>query len=126
MPGQRLQNRVAVVTGAGSGIGRAIAAALAADGAVVVATDIDADLARDTAREIDSAHALRLDVTSSESAREVAHQVEREIGPIEILANNAGVSTMGPIWELSEEEWDFNFDVNAKGVFLVTQAVLPG
>lgn len=126
MPGQRLQNRVAVVTGAGSGIGRAISAALAADGAVVVATDIDADLARDTANAIGSVHALRLDVTSSESAREVAHQVEREIGPIEILANNAGVSTMSPIWELSEEEWDFNFDVNAKGVFLVTQAVLPG
>ncbi len=68
---------------------------------------------------------MLLDVTSLESARSIANQIEREIGPIEILANNAGVSTMAPIWDLTERDWDFNFDVNVKGVFLVTQAVIP-
>ena len=47
------------------------------------------------------------------------------MGPIDILINNAGVSTMNHIWALSEKEWDFNFAVNAKGVFLVTRAVIP-
>ncbi len=52
--------------------------------------------------------------------------VEREMGPIDMLCNNAGVSTMKALWDLTEADWDFNMDVNAKGVFLVTQAVLPG
>ncbi len=122
----RLENRVALVTGAGSGIGRAIAEALAGDGAIVVATDIDAALAKSTSDGIHGSHSMALDVTSLESATSVVQQIEAEVGPIDILANNAGVSTMAPIWELSVREWDFNFDVNAKGVFIVTQAVLPG
>jgi len=52
--------------------------------------------------------------------------VEQDLGPLSILVNNAGVSTMRPIWDLTEEDWDFNMDVNAKGVFLVTRAALPG
>ena len=123
---RRLQDRVALVTGAASGIGRAIAAALAAEGAVVVATDIDAEMAKATSDSILEAHSFQLDVTSADNARSVVAQVEANVGPIEILANNAGVSTMAPIWELTEQDWDFNFDVNAKGVFIVTQAVLPG
>ncbi len=126
MPGQRLENRVALVTGAGSGIGRAIAEALAAEAAIVVATDIDPALAQATSDGIAGAHGFPLDVTSIESARTVVGRIEAEIGPIEILVNNAGVSTMAPIWELTEHDWDYNFDVNAKGVFIVTQAVLPG
>jgi len=123
---QRLQGRVAVITGAGSGIGRAIATALAADGATVVATDIDSAPAKATSDSISGANGYRLDVASVDSARSVLSQIEADIGPIEILVNNAGVSSMAPIWELTERDWDFNFDVNAKGVFIVTQAVLPG
>lgn len=122
---RRLENRVAVVTGAGSGIGRAIAAALAAEGALVVSTDIDAARAEETRTAVGGTAALQLDVTSGESARSAIQKVERQIGPIDVLANNAGVSTMAPIWDLTEREWDFNFDVNAKGVFLVTQAAIP-
>lgn len=125
MHDRRLENRVALVTGAGSGIGRAIAEALAAEGAIVVATDIDPALAQATCDGIPGAASLPLDVTSIDAARSVVRQVETTVGPIEILANNAGVSTMAPIWELTERDWDFNFDVNAKGVFVVTQAVLP-
>lgn len=115
-----------MVTGAGSGIGRAIATALSADGATVVVTDIDPNLAEETREASGSATAFQLDVTSTEDARAVIERVEAQIGPIDVLVNNAGVSTMGPIWELSEQDWDFNFNVNAKGVFIVTQAVLPG
>jgi NAD(P)-dependent dehydrogenase (short-subunit alcohol dehydrogenase family) len=126
MAGRRLENQVALVTGAGSGIGRAIAEELAADGATVVATDIDQTRSKSTSDGIQVAYGLPLDVTSIESATMTVQQIEREIGPIAILAKNAGVSTMAPIWDLTERDWDFNFDVNAKGVFIVTQAVLSG
>ena len=126
MTRRRLEDRVALVTGAGSGIGRAIAQAFAAEGATVVATDIDISLAIATCASIEGGHSFPLDVSSVNSAREIVTRVELEIGPIDVLANNAGVSTMAPIWELTERDWDFNFDVNAKGVFVVTQAVLPG
>ncbi len=126
MDGRRLDGRVALVTGAGNGIGRAIARAFASDGAIVAVTDIDLDFARESAEEVEGSFPLQLDVTSMESASSAVTTIEHELGPIDILANNAGVSTMAPVWELTERDWDFNFDVNAKGVFIVTQAVLPG
>lgn len=125
MDRRRLEGRVALVTGAGNGIGRAIGRALASDGAIVAITDVDLDFARETAEEIENAFPLQLDVTSRASAESAVTTIEHELGPIDILANNAGVSTMAPVWELTERDWDFNFDVNAKGVFIVTQAVLP-
>lgn len=125
MDRRRLEGRVALVTGAGNGIGRAIGKALASDGAIVAITDVDLDFARETAEEIENAFPLQLDVTSRASAESAVTTIEHELGPIDILANNAGVSTMAPVWELTERDWDFNFDVNAKGVFIVTQAVLP-
>jgi NAD(P)-dependent dehydrogenase (short-subunit alcohol dehydrogenase family) len=126
MNDRRLEGRVALVTGAGNGIGRAIARSLTADGAVVAVTDVDIEFAQETANDIRGSLAMKLDVTSAESAKSAVDVVEHELGPIDILVNNAGVSTMAPVWELTVRDWDFNFDVNAKGVFLVTQAVLPG
>jgi NAD(P)-dependent dehydrogenase (short-subunit alcohol dehydrogenase family) len=126
MDSRRLEGRVAVVTGAGNGIGRAIAQALAGNGAVVAITDLDLEFAREVSENIDGSFPLRLDVTSAESATSAVATIEHELGPIDILANNAGVSTMAPVWDLTERDWDFNFDVNAKGVFIVTQAVIPG
>lgn len=124
--GGELSGKVALVTGAGSGIGKAIATALAGAGARVAATDVDPELAEATAAEIPNAVAGRLDVTNAASARDAVAKAEAALGPLDILCNNAGVSTMNRLQDLSEREWDFNFDVNAKGVFLVTQAVLPG
>jgi NAD(P)-dependent dehydrogenase (short-subunit alcohol dehydrogenase family) len=121
-----LEGKVALVTGAGTGIGRAIARALSDVGATVAVTDIDLSAAIDAARDLPNAMALELDVTSSESARLAVARTESELGPLEILINNAGVSTMNRIQDLTIAEWDFNFDVNAKGVFIVTQAALPG
>ncbi len=122
----RLSGRVALVTGAANGIGRAIVTKLAEDGARVVVSDIDYDAARAVSESIQGSLPIRLDVTSTDSAGEAVEQIERDFGEIAILANNAGVSTMAPLWELTEREWDFNFDVNAKGVFIVTRAVIPG
>ena len=121
-----LAGKVALGTGAGAGIGRAIARGLGEAGATVVATDIDEAMASETAAGIPGARAYRLDVTSLTEAEQVIQTVEREVGPLDILINNAGVSTMRAVWDLTEEDWDFNMDVNAKGVFLVTRAALPG
>ncbi len=122
----RLDGRVALVTGAGNGIGLAIARAFAGDGARVAVSDVDLDAARSVAESLPGSVAIQLDVTSLASATEAVARTERELGPIDILANNAGVSTMAPLWELTERDWDFNFDVNAKGVFIVTRAAIPG
>src|SRR5829696_7474893 len=122
----QLAGKVALVTGAGAGIGAAIAAALAGDGAHVAVTDIDLVAAERAAATFDGAIALQLDVTNARSAESAVSASEQRLGPIDILVNNAGVSTMRPLWDLTENDWDFNMDVNAKGVFLVTRAALPG
>ena len=122
----QLAGKVALVTGAGTGIGAAIAAALAGDGAHVAVTDIDLAAAERAAATLEGAIALQLDVTNARSAESAVSASEQRLGPIDILVNNAGVSTMRPLWDLTENDWDFNMDVNAKGVFLVTRAALPG
>lgn len=121
-----LAGQVALVTGAGSGIGAAIARALSAAGAAVAVTDLSLELAEAVAESLPGARAFGLDVTSKESVQGAIAAAEEALGPLAIVCNNAGVSTMNRIEHLSEEEWDFNFDVNAKGVFLVTQAAIPG
>lgn len=123
---QELAGQVALVTGAGGGIGRAIALALASAGARVAVSDIDLEVAQRVVLELPAAIPLFLDVTSPESAAKAVAATEAALGPIDILINNAGVSTMNRIENLTLEEWDFNFDVNTRGVFLVTRAALPG
>jgi meso-butanediol dehydrogenase/(S,S)-butanediol dehydrogenase/diacetyl reductase len=116
------------VTGAGSGIGHAIALRLSSEGANVIVADINLEWAERTAAEIrkngGTANALRLDVTRSKEVSEVIEQTWKIWGKIDLLTNNAGVSTMNRLVDLTEEDWDFNMDVNAKGVFLVTVAAL--
>ncbi|HET7666137.1 MAG TPA: SDR family NAD(P)-dependent oxidoreductase [Mycobacterium sp.] len=121
-----LDGQVAMVTGAGTGIGRAIAHALANAGARVAVTDIDLEAAQQVALEVPGSVPMFLDVTSPESAETRVSEIEAVLGPLDILINNAGVSTMNRIQDLTVDEWDFNFDVNARGVFLVTRAALPG
>jgi NAD(P)-dependent dehydrogenase (short-subunit alcohol dehydrogenase family) len=123
---RELAGQVALITGAGTGIGRAIAHALAGAGARVAVSDIDLESAQRVVLELPEAIPLFLDVTSPESAARAVAATEAALGSIDILINNAGVSTMNRIEELTIEEWDFNFDVNARGVFLVTRAALPG
>ena len=107
-----------MVTGGSQGIGRAIADRLAGDGWRVVILDLrpPADDARATFVEAD--------VTSRASVEGAFRRVEDETGGVELVCCNAGVSTMARAVDLTEEEWDHNFAVNAKGVFLTAKAAL--
>ena len=123
MPRGELEGRVAVITGAGSGIGRGIAAVVAREGAELVLTDLEPERARDAADELKGT-ALAHDVTSWSSCRQVIGDVLDMHGRVDVLVNNAGVSRSVPFTELDESEWDRVNDVNAKGVFLTTRAVV--
>ena len=128
-----LQNegQVAFVTGAGGGIGRAIARKFAALGASVVVADLNLRGAEETVALLPNptgsqCHApLQVDVTSKAGVQEAMAWVKEHYGALDLLMNNAGVSTMHHLVDLTEEEWDFNFNVNVKGMFLVTQAAAP-
>ncbi|GAA1009566.1 2,3-dihydro-2,3-dihydroxybenzoate dehydrogenase [Acrocarpospora pleiomorpha] len=112
-----LTGEVALVTGAARGIGAAVAAALAGEGAVVAATDVL--LGR---TEGDIMH-LTCDVTDANQVEALVGRVEREIGPIGILVNTAGVLRTGPAAELTADDWRAVFRVNTEGVFHVSSAV---
>jgi NAD(P)-dependent dehydrogenase (short-subunit alcohol dehydrogenase family) len=122
----RLRDKVIGITGGGSGIGRACALAYAAEGAIVAVTDIG-DRAGAVARLIvergGRAGAFTLDVTDRVSIPGVVDAIVVQLGRIDIWHNNAGVSTMGRFLELTERDWDFNMDINAKGVFNCSQVV---
>jgi meso-butanediol dehydrogenase/(S,S)-butanediol dehydrogenase/diacetyl reductase len=124
MTEQTLDGRVALVTGAAAGIGRGIARVLAARGATLVLTDIDGDRARAAADEFGGS-GLAHDVTDWEASGRVVEMVLAEHGRIDVLVNNAGVSRSIPFHELDEAEWDRVHDVNVKGVFITTRAVVP-
>jgi meso-butanediol dehydrogenase/(S,S)-butanediol dehydrogenase/diacetyl reductase len=126
--GGRLTGRVALVTGAASGIGRAVSAACAAEGALVTGLDRDQagleDLQRDLedgGRELEVAVA---DVTSADDVQRAVSALLSARGQIDVLVNAAGISTMAAIVDLTEADWDRTMAVNAKGVFLMTRAVL--
>jgi len=124
----RLSKRVAIVTGAGTGIGRGIARMLAKEGAIVVVTDVNEETTDKTAGEIRSmggeSLAVKMDVRSSDQINEMIKKTLDKFGKIDILVNNAGVSTIAPVVDMTEEEWDYNLDVNAKGTFLCTKLAL--
>lgn len=117
-----LLGRRALVTGAGSGIGRAIALALAREGAAVVVTDLDAEAAARVAAELGpDTRALALDVTDERATVEVLAAAEQALGGLDTVCANAGVSNMKHAVDLTVADWDFNMEVNAKGVFLTNR-----
>jgi len=116
---------VALVTGGGRGIGRAIAQRLAADGMRVAVAARTHHEVEEVARAIGGV-ALVLDVTDREAVTSAVDLVEQELGPIDLLVNNAGaLEAGGPAWERSPEEWWRVFEVNVLGSFLPMRAVLP-
>jgi 2,3-dihydro-2,3-dihydroxybenzoate dehydrogenase len=123
-----LDGRVALVTGAGRGIGKAIARVLASRGMMVGVNDVQADLAEavtlELCREGYRALAMPADITRKADVEAMIARVEAELGPLWLLVNNAGVYFSGPTAELSEEAWDQAFAVDAKGVFLCSQAAI--
>lgn len=122
---QRLDEKVAVVTGAGAGIGRAAALALAAAGAHVAVTDIDADAARAVAAGLDRAEAHELDVANETQVDGVMSAIAGGHGRVDILVNNAGVGARSPAVELSTERWNQTLAVGPTGSFLCIRAVGP-
>ena len=113
----RLEGKVAVLTAAAAGIGRATAEAFAAEGAKIIATDLNLDGLKGLAGET-----RQLDVRSSEAVAALA----REVGPIDVLFNCAGFVHHGTIFDCTEGDWDFSFDLNVKSMHRTIRAFLPG
>lgn len=119
--GADLPGRKALVTGGARGIGRAIAAALVRQGVAVAIADLDLAAAERTARDLGAAASLLVDVRRRPSVEACFADAVSRLGGCDILCANAGVSTMNRAVDITDEEWDFNFDVNTRGVFLTNQ-----
>lgn len=123
---ESLKGNVAIVTGGGRGIGRAIALRYASEGASVVVTDVNATDARAVVEEIRAnggiAEAVRSDVRETSESLAMVKGVVARFGRLDVLVNNAGVVRVTPLLEVTPEDWDFNNDVNARGLFFALQA----
>jgi meso-butanediol dehydrogenase / (S,S)-butanediol dehydrogenase / diacetyl reductase len=119
-PYSELSGRRAFVTGGAHGIGRAIAAALTRSGVKVVIADINGEAAQRTAKDI-GAGSVEVDVRERASVERAFAEALEHLGGCDICIANAGVSTMQRALQLTDEEWDFNFAVNARGIFLTNQ-----
>ena len=126
-----LNNRVALVTGGSRGIGQAIAVSLAEAGAAIAVNYREkAAEARNVVETIrragGRAMAVGADVSRAAQVSEMMAACERELGPVDVLVNNAGVGLVRSVDDLTEEDFDLTIAVNLKSVFLCTQAVVPG
>ena len=122
----RLKDKIAIVTGAGSGIGRAIAAAMIGEGARVVLVGRRKDRVEEVAREAGgSAMALAADVSKQDEIVRVLQETVRAFGGINVLVNNAGILHPGTAEQITEAQWDETFNTNVRGIWLLSRAVLP-
>lgn len=125
----RLQGKVALITGAGSGIGRAAAELFSAEGAAIAVVDVNGDAAAETVASVEgsggTAAAFVGNVASGSDIRRAVEAAATAFGGIQILYNNAGVNSTGSVVDATEEDWDRCFDVNVKGTFLTSQAAIP-
>jgi len=122
-----LSGRVAFITGASSGLGAQFARTLSAAGAAVVLASRRLEKLKELRAQIEGAggdaHVIELDVTDRDSIKSAVAHAETEVGSIDILVNNSGVSTTQRIQDVSEEDYDFMFNTNVKGAFFVAQEV---
>lgn len=122
-----LSGRVALVTGASSGLGSQFARTLSAAGAAVVLASRRVEKLKDLRALIDGeggdAHVMELDVTDIASIKSAVAHAETEVGSIDILVNNSGVSTTQRLQDVTESDYDFMFDTNTKGAFFMAQEV---
>ena len=125
MPNGRLQNKVAIITGAAQGLGEALAHRLDAEGCAVVAADINLDAAQAVAAALREAIALRVDVTRSEDCEAMARAAEERFGGVDFLVHNAGIVISGPIEELTYAQFAKVCDVNLNGYFNCAKATIP-
>lgn len=126
---QALEGKVALVTGASRGIGLAIAMRLAAMGAKLGICARDSarldSVAGDLRRSGTQVCAVAADMTRPDDISSLAKKTEHELGPVEILVNNAGIGYFAPVHEASEKNWDDVLDTNLKAVFLLSKAIAP-
>ena len=125
----RLKNKIALITGAGSGIGKETAFIFAKEGAQVIVADTNEETGSATVQEIreskGEASFIKVDVTDEESVAEMAAKIEKEYRSLDILFNNAGISGIGPLHEIELNTWKKVLDVNVTGVFLISKAIVP-
>lgn len=126
----RVENKVALITGAAQGLGAAIAAMLANEGASVVLTDINIDGAREQARAINAAHegraiAIEHDVTDADQWANVVNETKSTYGGLHILVNNAGIGSIGNVIEESLENWRRVHAIDLDSVFLGCKTAIP-
>ena len=122
-----IRDKVALVTGGARSLGRADAEALAAEGCEVAILDLNREGAEETAQAIGRAHGYECDIRDAAQVATVVAAVERDLGPVDICVNNAGIIyTMGQLKDTRVEDWELNLGVNLTGTFNVTKAVFPG
>ncbi|KRG15447.1 SDR family NAD(P)-dependent oxidoreductase [Lederbergia galactosidilytica] len=125
----RLANKVAIITGSGSGIGKATALRFGEEGAHVIVNDVNPEQGQQTVQEIrgkgGSATFFEADVTIPESVQALADYVMKEHKKIDILFNNAGISNVGRVDEVEPNTWDQVMNVNVKGVYLGCKYIVP-
>ena len=125
----RLQDKIAIITGAGSGIGRSIALAFIKEGAKVVVADWSEEGGEETVEQIHKINGeavfIKTDVSKTADIDEMVKTCLDKFGKVDILVNNAGIVKFGPLHETLEEDWDAVLDVNLKSVFLGSKRVIP-
>ena len=123
-----LKDKVSIVTGGAQGLGKAIAIELARRGSCLAICDVNLEAARKVAEEIMGlgrrALALKIDVSKAGDAQKMTETVIKEFGGIDILINNAGICQVITVEDMTEEDWDRVMNVNLKGVFLCSKAVM--
>lgn len=123
----RLADKIALVTGAGRGIGRSIVTHYAREGADIIAVDVNEEILADTAKEVQGLGRkclpLRADLSKVAEIRTMVERALAEHGRIDVLVNNAGVTKAMGFFEITEEDWNWMFDLNMRGNFFCTQLV---
>ena len=123
--GDRLKDKVAIITGAAKGIGFSTAQRFAQEGAIAILADMNLESVKAAAAQIPNAQAYAMNVTDRDNIQAVVDQVMQKHGRIDILINNAGITQDARLVKMTEVQFDAVIDVNLKGVFNCTQLIVP-